>query len=71
MLKRRKESNTYLAIVCRYRWSRQITMKIDKIMELSANTVVFISINYFHHDLSTPAMSMDSSQVAVPLFPTF
>ena len=31
MLTRRKESNTYLATVSRHRWSRQITMKIDKI----------------------------------------
>jgi hypothetical protein len=38
MLKRRKESDTYLATVC-----RQITMKIDKLLELSASTVAFIS----------------------------
>ena len=25
---------------------------------------------YFHHDLSTPAMSTDSSQVGVTLFPS-
>ena len=42
MLKRRKESDTYLANVRRHRWSRQITMKIDKILELSASTVTFI-----------------------------
>ena len=43
MLKSRKESNTYLTIVCRHRWSRQIMMKVDKLLELSASTVVFIS----------------------------
>ena len=32
MLKRRKESNTYLATVSRHRRSRQITMKIDKLL---------------------------------------
>ena len=43
MLKRRKESDTYLATIRRHRWSRQITMKIDKILELLASTVAFIS----------------------------
>jgi len=33
MLKRRKESNTYLATIRRNRWSRQIAKKIDKILE--------------------------------------
>ena len=37
MLIRRKESDTYLATIRRHRWSRQITMKINKILELSAN----------------------------------
>ena len=37
MLNGRKESDTYLATVCRYCWSRQITMKVDKLLELSAN----------------------------------
>ena len=32
MLTRRKESVTYLATVSRHRWSRQIAMKIDKIL---------------------------------------
>ena len=31
MLKGKKESDTYLATVSKLRWSRQITMKIDKI----------------------------------------
>ena len=31
MLTRRKESDTYLATVSRHHWSREITMKIDKI----------------------------------------
>jgi hypothetical protein len=43
LLKRRKESDTYLTTVCRHRWSRQITMKVDKLLKLSANTVAFIS----------------------------
>jgi hypothetical protein len=43
MLTRRKESDTYLATDRRHRWSRQITMKIDKISYLSAHTVAFIS----------------------------
>ena len=30
MLRKRKESDTYLATVSRHRWSRGITMKIDK-----------------------------------------
>ena len=29
MLTRRKDSDTYLATVCRHRWSRQITIKVD------------------------------------------
>ena len=37
MLTRRKESDTYLAIVSRHRWSRQIKMKIDK--QLKATTI--------------------------------
>ena len=43
MLKRKKESDTYLAIFCRHRWSAQMTMKKDNLLELSANTVAFIS----------------------------
>ena len=42
MLTRRRENNTYLAIVSRHRWSRQITMKIDE-MQLSVSTVAFIN----------------------------
>ena len=34
MLKRRKDSDTYLATIHRHHWSRQITIKIDKILEL-------------------------------------
>ena len=43
ILTKRKESNAYLATVSRHRWSRQIRMKIDKMQQLSASTVVFIS----------------------------
>ena len=39
MLKLRKESDTYLTTVCRHRWSRQIMMKVYKLLELSASTV--------------------------------
>ena len=35
LLTRRKESDTYLDTVSRYHWSRQITMKIDKIVVFS------------------------------------
>ena len=71
MLKRRKESNTYLATIRRHRWSRQITMKIDKILELSASTVAENSnILSIFIVMSTPAMSTDSSQVGVALFPS-
>ena len=31
MLKRRKESDTYLAADRRHRWSMQIAMKVDKV----------------------------------------
>jgi hypothetical protein len=73
ILKRRKESNTYLATICRYRWSTQITMKIDKLLELSsAEEEVFLQyFIYFLCDLSTPAISADSSQVGVALFSSF
>jgi hypothetical protein len=37
MLRRRKESDTYLAAVCRHRWNRQITMKTDKILQSSTS----------------------------------
>ena len=64
MLKRRKESDTYLDTSHRHCLSRQITMKIDKILELSASTVAESSnILYIFIVMSTPAMSMDSIQV--------
>ena len=64
MLTRRKESDTYLATVSRHRWSRQITMKVDKLPELSSaeEESTFIV-------MSAPEMSTDSSQVIVALFP--
>ena len=43
MLKRRKESDTYVDAVRRHRLSRQIMLKIGKILELSASIVTFIS----------------------------
>ena len=47
ILTRRKESDTYLTLVYRHRWSRQITKKVDTFPELSASTVAFISSRYF------------------------
>jgi hypothetical protein len=43
ILIRRRESNTYLAIVSRHHCSSWITMKKDEILWLSARTVAFIS----------------------------
>ena len=43
ILKRRKESDTYLTNVCRHCWSSQVMMKVDIFPELSASTVAFIS----------------------------
>ena len=37
------DSYTNLTIVCRHRWSRKMTRKVDKYLKLSARTVVFIS----------------------------
>jgi hypothetical protein len=42
MLKIRKESDTYLAIFHRHRWSAQV-MKKDNLLELSSSTVAFFS----------------------------
>ena len=58
MLKRRKESDTYLAADRRHRRTTQIAMKVDKVCS-------------FHRDLHTPAMSSVSNQVGVALFPSF
>ena len=38
MLTRRRKSDTFLATVSRHRWSRQITMKIDDLLELKRKT---------------------------------
>ena len=43
MLKWMTDSDTNLTIVCRHRWSRKMTMKVDKYLKLSARTAVFIS----------------------------
>ena len=43
MLKWRTDSDTNLTIVCRHRWSRQMTMKVNKCLKLSARTSVFTS----------------------------
>ena len=39
MLKGRKLSDTYLATIRRHRWSAQMMMKKDNLLELSASTV--------------------------------
>ena len=45
MLKRRKESDTYLDTFRRHCWSAQMTMEKDNLWELSASIVAFISSN--------------------------
>ena len=66
----RRESDTYLAIISRHCWSRQIMMKMEDSADESHSAgwklQLFI---YFHRDLSTPATS-DNSQVGVALFPS-
>jgi hypothetical protein len=59
MLKRRKESDTYLATIRRHHWSRLVTMKIDKILELSASTVCSVSffLTVFYHLLHVVAFA--------------
>ena len=57
-LKRRKESNTHLAVDRRHRRSKQIAMKVDKVCS-------------FHRDLHTPAVSSVSNRLGVALFPSF
>ena len=70
----KEESDSYVTQVCRHRWGRQITMKVDTFPELSASTVAFINCRslliYFHRDLSAAAISTDMSQVGVALFPS-
>ena len=77
-LKRREESDIYPTHVCRHRWSRQITMKMDETGAfnqywLSSTTVMAesSSFTHFHCDLSGLAMSKDTSQVGVALLPSF
>ena len=43
MLKRRKESDTYLATFYRHRWSAQMMIKKDNLFEFLVSTVSFIS----------------------------
>ena len=43
MLKLMTDSDTNLTIVWRHRWSRKMTMKVDKYLKLSACTAIFIS----------------------------
>ena len=72
MLKRRKESDTYLAADRRHCRSMQIAMKVDKVRRfLKAVVLKSTHFIYFHSDLHTPAMSSVSSQVGVTLFLSF
>ena len=84
MLKRRKESDTYLTTDSRHRQSPQIAMKVNKVFSFQPalqpsstewwrpqcrlKPTHFI---HFHRDLQTPAMSTVSSRVGVALFPSF
>ena len=78
MLKRRKESDTYLAADKRHHWSTQIMMKVDKRVAFSQHCGLHqlswlkaTHFIHFHHDVCTPAMSSVSSQVGVALSPSF
>ena len=76
ILIRRKESDTYLATVRRHCWSLQVAMKEYKICSFQpalwpSSAEESLPFIYLHSDLSTPAMSTDSSQVGVPLFPSY
>ena len=64
MLKRRKESDTYLTTFCRHCCPLQL-MKATVLAE-SSNRFLF-----FHCHLCTPVMSTESSQIGVALFPSF
>ena len=78
MLKRRKETDTYLAANRRHRQSMQIMMKVNKVCSFqpalqpsSADEQCQLKATHFHRDLRTPAMSSVSCQVGVTLFPSF
>ena len=71
ILKIREESGTYLSRVCRHRWCRQITMKVDVLGAVELMKAAVLAESNFHRDLSAPAMSTDMSQVGVALFPSF
>ena len=43
MLKWMTDSDTNLTIVCRYHWSRKMTMKVDKYLKLSAQSFKYLS----------------------------
>ena len=73
MLKRRKESDTYLATNSRHHRSPQIAMKVDKVCNFQPALQPSLAEegDDFHCNLWTPAMSNVSSQVGVALFPSF
>ena len=56
MFTRRKESETYLATVSRYRWSRQIMMKATVLVESYNILSIFIMIYLLQRCLLTVAM---------------
>ena len=78
MLKGGKQSDTYLATICRHCWSAQMPIKKDNKLELSASTVVFIIFFITILMLLTMIKNIlirrkesDSSQVGVALFPSY
>ena len=67
LLKRRQESDTYLAADRRHRRSTQIAMKVDKVCSFQPA----LRPSSAEEDLHTLAMSSVSSQVGVALLPYF
>ena len=81
ILKRREESNTYLTNICRHRWRKRSSKKIDEVGAFSQHcgfhqlllsqlmkATVLAEASYFihfHRALSPPVMSTDVSQVSL------
>jgi hypothetical protein len=76
MLKARKCSDTYLATIRKHRWGVEMTIK--KNIKWSFQLAQCLSSAEeedcnlpFHSHLCTPAMSTNSSQVGVAIYPSF
>ena len=54
ILKRRKESNTYLTCVCRYCWSRKSPVKIEEISRAFTDIYVYMNFNQPKPGLQDP-----------------